>query len=174
MMADNIYDKSGRVRKARTHIRLDVEKGDAEPDNELPFVVGVMGDYSGNDSGLAKQPLRDRKFVPIDRFTFDSVMAGIAPGLKIQVQDTEREDEATFEAQLSFRTMNDFSPARVAEQIPQLKAMLEQREALKSLLAKLGSDPKVGDFLEEILSSTEKREKFLREVGRLAGEDSGS
>ncbi|MCY2965027.1 MAG: type VI secretion system contractile sheath small subunit [Planctomycetota bacterium] len=173
MAESNIWDKGERVRKARVHLKFDVETEGAYPADELPFVVGVMGDYSGNDSGAEFKPLRDRKFVDIDRDNFGSVMSRIAPGLKFRVKDELKGDGSEFEAQLAFRSLDDFLPSNVAAQIPQLKAMLDQRDKLKTLLSKLGSSPKAGDLMDEILKNTELQDQLRRELGEANGPTGG-
>ncbi|MFZ5604861.1 MAG: type VI secretion system contractile sheath small subunit, partial [Pseudomonadota bacterium] len=85
-MADSIHDKLKRVRKPRVHITYDVETGGAEQVKELPFVVGVMGDYSG-DNVENKKSLKDRKFVSIDRDNFNQVMSNIAPTASLKVDN---------------------------------------------------------------------------------------
>ena len=86
-MSSSIHDKLSRVRKPRVHIKYEVEKGDARIKVDLPFVVGVMGDFSGNPTQPLK-PLKDRKFVQIDRDNFNDVMKSMTPGLKMRVENT--------------------------------------------------------------------------------------
>src|SRR4029453_17790402 len=92
-MSSSIHDKLNRVRKPRVHITYDVETEGAQIQRELPFVVGIMGDFSG-DPTTALKPLADRKFTQIDRDNFNDVMANMAPGLKLKV-DNKLADDGT-------------------------------------------------------------------------------
>ena len=86
-MSASIHEKLNRVRKPRVHITYDVETEGAQVQRELPFVMGVLGDFSG-DPTMPLRPLSDRKFIQIDRDNFNDVMARIAPGLKLRVDNT--------------------------------------------------------------------------------------
>jgi type VI secretion system protein ImpB len=90
-VGSSIHDKLKRVRKPRVHITYEVETEGAAVVRELPFVVGVMGDFSGNPSEPLK-PLKDRKFVQIDRDNFNDVMARMTPGAKFKVDNTLAND----------------------------------------------------------------------------------
>src|SRR3954462_14111682 len=134
-MNNSIHDKLARVRKPRVHITYEVETEGAAILRELPFVVGVMGDYAGDPTEPLK-PLAERKFVQIDRDNFNDVMARIAPGLNIKVDNTLAGDNSQMAVDLKFKSMDDFDPAKVAEQVPALKAMLETRARLRDLMSK--------------------------------------
>ncbi|MEI8395635.1 MAG: type VI secretion system contractile sheath small subunit [Rhodospirillaceae bacterium] len=152
----SVHDKLERVRKPRVYIRFDVETEGAEPKNDLPFVVGVMGDYSGNDPGEALQPLRDRKFVQIDRDNFDTVLAKIAPGLKLKVDNTLANDGSQLPVNLQFRSMDDFEPGAVVNQVEPLRKMLEARNQLRDLLSKADNSQKLENILETILQDKDQ------------------
>jgi len=132
---NSIHDKLARVRKPRVHITYEVETEGAAILRELPFVVGVMGDYAG-DSTEPMKPLVERKFVQIDRDNFNDVMARIAPGLKLKIDNTLAGDGSQISVDLKFKSMDDFEPARIAEQVPALKALLETRSKLRDLVSK--------------------------------------
>jgi type VI secretion system protein ImpB len=117
----SVHDKLARVRKPRVHITYEVETEGAQIERELPFVVGVMGDFAGDPTEPLK-PLAERKFVQIDRDNFNDVMARIQPGLNIKVDNTLAGDGSQMAVNLKFRSMEDFEPAKVAEQVPALKA----------------------------------------------------
>lgn len=123
----SIHDKLERVRKPRVHIKYEVETDGAVVERELPFVVGVMGDFSGNPTEPLR-PLKDRKFVQIDRDNFNDVMARIAPELNLKVKNTLANDDSEFAVNLKFKSMDDFDPAHVAEQVPALKNLIETLE----------------------------------------------
>ncbi len=153
-----------RVRKPRVHITYDVEIGDAVVVKELPFVVGVMGDFTGNPTQPLK-PLQDRKFVSIDRDNFNDVMAQLAPGLNLKVPNTLKGDGSELSVQLKFSSIDDFEPARIVDQVDELKVLLEARNKLRDLLSATDRSPKLETELERILQSTEERKKLAGELG---------
>ena len=110
-MSASIHEKLSRVRKPRVHITYEVETEGAKVERELPFVVGVMGDFSGNPTKPLK-PLKDRKFVQIDRDNFNDVMARIDPGLNFKVDNTLNGDGSELAVELKFNSMDDFEPGR--------------------------------------------------------------
>src|SRR5215207_2565513 len=112
----SIQDKLERVRKPRVHITYQVETEGAQVEKELPFVVGVLGDFSGQPTEPLK-PLKDRKFTQIDRDNFNEVMARMTPGLNMKVENTLAGDGSEMAVQLKFGSMDDFDPAKVAGQI---------------------------------------------------------
>src|SRR5215813_1727368 len=111
-MSASIHDKLNRVRKPRVHITYDVETEGAEIQRELPFVVGVMGDFSGDPTTPLKA-LEDRKFAAIDRDNFNDVMASMAPGLKLKVDNKLADDGTQMGVDLKFKSMDDFEPAKI-------------------------------------------------------------
>jgi type VI secretion system protein ImpB len=154
-MSMNSKDKAnaGRVR-----ITYDVETGDATPKRELPFVVGVIGDFAGDRK---MPPLSERRFIDIDRKTFDTVLGGIAPTLELNVDNVLSrpeggEPETTIPVSLTFRKMEDFSPARVAEQVPAIKALKETRARLRELLTKANRSEELAALLKSVLTDTAK------------------
>ena len=122
-MSSSIHDKLNRVRKPRVHITYDVETEGAEIQRELPFVVGVMGDFSGDPTAPLK-PLADRKFIQIDRDNFNEVMANMTPGLKLKVDNKLANDGTQMAVDLKFNSMDDFEPARVAAQVPAANTLI--------------------------------------------------
>ncbi len=159
----SIHEKLERVRRPRVHIKYEVETEGAQVEKELPFVVGVLGDFSGHPTEPLK-PLKDRKFVQIDRDNFDDVLARMTPGLQFRVKNTLRGDESEFGVQLKFRTMEDFEPARVADQIPALKNLLAKRNQLRDLLAKADRSEELEVLLEQILQSDEEMKRLSAEL----------
>src|ERR1700740_1753693 len=125
-MSGSVHDKLARVRKPRVHITYEVETEGAEIMRELPFVVGIMGDFSGDPTAPLK-PLTDRKFVQIDRDNFNDVMASMTPGLKLKVDNKLADDGTQMSVDLKFSSIEDFEPARVVAQVPALAALLETR-----------------------------------------------
>jgi type VI secretion system protein ImpB len=146
------------------HITYDVETEGAAIVRELPFVVGVMGDYAGDPTEPMK-PLAERKFVQIDRDNFNDVMARVAPGLKLKVDNTLAGDDSQMAVELKFKSMDDFDPARVAEQVPALKAMLDTRARLRDLMSKADLSEELEGLLEEVLQDKSKLDSLSNELG---------
>src|SRR5438094_5641407 len=119
-MSKSIHDKLERVRKPRVHITYQVETEGAEVEKELPFVVGVMGDFSGKPTEPLK-PLKDRKFIQIDRDNFNDVMKRMTPGVSFRVENTLAGDGSELPVQLQFGALEDFEPAKVANQVEPLR-----------------------------------------------------
>ena len=142
-----------RVRKPRVHITYDVEVGNATVKKDIPFVVGVMGDFSGNPTQKLK-PLKDRKFVAIDRDNFNEVLASMTPGLNMKVENTLEGDGSELSVELKFKSMDDFSPARVAEQVEPLQKLMETRDQLKQLQAMADRDDSFEELLDETIRKT--------------------
>ena len=161
---NSIHDKLARVRKPRVHITYEVETEGAAILRELPFVVGVMGDYAG-DSTEPMKPLAERKFVQIDRDNLNDVMARIAPGLKLKIDNTLAGDGSQISVDLKFKSMDDFEPARIAEQVPALKALLETRSKLRDLVSKADRSEELENLLEQVLQDKAKLEALSAELG---------
>ncbi len=171
-MAESIHDKLKRVRKPRVHITYDVETGGAEQTKELPFVVGVMGDYSG-DNTKNKKPLKERKFVSIDRDNFNQVMGNVAPSVSMKVENTLAGDDSELAVDLQFNSMDDFHPTAIVNQVEPLKQLLEARNKLRDLMSKADRSEKLEGILEDILQNTDKVASISEELG-LGKKDEGS
>ncbi|MCC7157758.1 MAG: type VI secretion system contractile sheath small subunit [Bryobacterales bacterium] len=164
MAQESLQKKLSRVRPPRVHITYDVETGGAIEKRELPFVVGVLADLSGQP----EKPLpaiKDRKFVEIDRDNFDQVLGKVQPRLAFKVDNRLSEDDTKLGVELKFRSMEDFSPAQVAEQIPPLRRLLEARRALANLRASLIGNDQLEKLLADVLTSTEKLHQIGAEEG---------
>lgn len=168
-MAKSIQHKLDRVRKPRVHITYDVEIGDAVVKKELPFVMGVMGDFSGNPSTPPKA-LSQRKFVSIDRDNFNDVMKNISPELNIRVKNTLQGDDSEMAVKLRFSSLDDFEPARIVEQVPALKSLLDSRDKLRDLLTTMDQSEDLEAKLESILKDTAKVQQAAGELG-VSGSD---
>ncbi|RLU01772.1 type VI secretion system contractile sheath small subunit [Ketobacter sp.] len=163
-MADSIHDKLKRVRKPRVHITYDVETGGAEQVKELPFVMGVMGDYSG-DNTENKKSLKERKFVNIDRDNFNQVMGNINPTVSMKVENTLAGDDSEMAVDLSFKSMDDFDPTAIVNQVEPLKQLLEARNKLRDLMSKADRSEALEGILEDILQNTDKVASISQELG---------
>ena len=152
-MSDSLQKWVGRNRPPRVQITYDVEIGDAVEKKELPLVVGLLADLSGQP--LEPPPkLKDRRFVEIDRDNFNQVMAKIAPRLDLSVPDTLK-GEGNLRVELKFNDFDQFHPEAIARQIPRLAKLLEARQQLRDLLAKLDGNDELDALLENILQNTE-------------------
>lgn len=163
-MADSVHDKLKRVRKPRVHITYDVETEGAQEVRELPFVVGVMGDFSG-DSAVAKKSLKERKFIDLKKDKFDQVMAKIEPGVKMKVENTLEKNGKEFEVNLKFRSMDDFEPEKVVEQVEPLRRLMETRNRLRDLMAKADGSEQLEGLLEQILQDSAKIANLREQLG---------
>jgi len=163
-MAESIHEKLKRVRKPRVHITYEVETEGAEILRELPFVVGIMGDFSG-DPTEALRPLSDRKFIQIDRDNFNDVMTRMTPGLNIRVANKLADDGSEMAVALKFNSIEDFEPGRVAEQVPALKALLETRNKLRDLMSKVDRSEQLENLLEQILKNEGELKSLSGELG---------
>lgn len=170
MARESTQHKLDRVRAPRVQITYDVEIGNAIEMKELPFVMGVLGDFSGQpENPLAA--MRDRKFVEINPDNFDSVLKGMAPRLSYSVDNKLSSDPnaGQVKVDLRFEKMEDFSPEKVAEQVKPLKELLDLRTRLSDLRGSLQGNDKLDDILVKVLSNTDERDKLKAELGK-AGE----
>ena len=163
-MSASIHDKLNRVRKPRVHITYQVETEGAEVVRELPFVVGVMGDFSG-DPTAPLRPLADRKFTAIDRDNFNDVMASMNPGLKLRVDNTLSDAGGEMAVDLKFKSIEDFEPARVAQQVPALAALMETRAKLRDLMSKVDRSEELENLLEQVLKSEDELKSLSGQLG---------
>lgn len=163
-MADSVHDKLKRVRKPRVHITYDVETENGQELKELPFVVGVMGDFSG-DSEVPKKSFKERKFVDLKKDKFDQVMSRIEPAVKMKVENTLEKNGKEFEVNLKFRSMEDFEPERVVEQVEPLRKLMETRNQLRDLMAKADGSEQLESLLEQILGDQDKLNQLHAQLG---------
>jgi type VI secretion system protein ImpB len=157
-----------RVRRPRVQITYDVETEGATEKKELPFVVGVLADLSGQPKEALK-PMKEREFTPIDRDNIDQVLEKAAPRVAVKVQDRITGKDQKLAVELNFRCLEDFEPARVAEQVGPLRELLEMRQALTNLLGKMEGNDKLEQQLSEVLSSQDKAIALAKEMGIEAG-----
>jgi type VI secretion system protein ImpB len=161
----SIHDRLERVRKPRVHIKYEVETEGAAVEKELPFVVGVMGDFSGNPTA-AKTPLKNRKFVKIDRDNFDKVMRQVAPELNLTVDNLlEKGTSQEMKVSLHFKSMEDFSPGNIAAQVPALKRLLETRNKLRDLMSKVDRSEDLESLIEQVLKEKDQLNRLSSDLG---------
>jgi type VI secretion system protein ImpB len=163
-MSASIHEKLARVRRPRVHITYEVETEGAQLVRELPFVVGVIGDFSG-DPTQPLRPFAERKFIQIDRDNFDDVMQRLAPGLKLKVENKLAGDGSTMPVDLRFNAIEDFEPGRVLDQVPALRALLETRNRLRDLMSKADRSEDLELLLEQILKDKGNLATISGELG---------
>jgi type VI secretion system protein ImpB len=155
----SVQKKLQKIRPPRVQMTYDVEIGDAIENKELPLVVGVVGDFGGN-SDVPQKRLKERSFVGIDRDNFDEVMKGIEPRAQFRVNNELTGEGGQFAVDLTFRSMDDFRPESVVNQVEPLKKLLEARTKLADLRNKLAGNDKLEDLLNDVLNSTETMAKL--------------
>ncbi len=163
-MSDGIHDRLGRTRPPRVHLKYKVWVGDAEKELELPFVVGVVGDFSLNPTQPLR-PLRERRFIEINRDNFDEIMKRMAPGVNMRVENTLEGDGSEIGVQLKFSSMKDFEPAAIVDQVPALKKLQEARDQLKALLSRVDRSPDLEEIVEKYLKNPDDIKKLSAELG---------
>ncbi|MGK5030044.1 type VI secretion system contractile sheath small subunit [Janthinobacterium sp. DSP2-3-3] len=152
---ESVQKRLQKVRPPRVQMTYDVEIGDAIENKELPFVMGVVGDFGGN-SEVEQKRLKDRKFIGIDRDNFDEVLKGVEPRAAFGVSNELSDEGGQLRVDLRFKSLNDFRPEAVVEQVAPLRRLLEARTKLADLRNKLAGNDKLEDLLNDVLNSTEK------------------
>jgi type VI secretion system protein ImpB len=173
-MAESTQQVLSRVRPPRVQITYDVEIGGAIEKKQLPFIVGILADLSGQPS----EPLpkvKDRKFVEIDRDNFDDVLEAAAPRLAIRVPNKLKPDaNEMLNVELKFKSMDDFGPVAVVQQIEPLRKLFEARNRLRDLLTKLDGNDELDAILREVVASTEEQTKLRGELAATAATGDGA
>jgi type VI secretion system protein ImpB len=170
MARESSQHKLDRVRPPRVHITYDVEVGDAIEIKELPFVLGVLGDFTG----MPEQPLprlRDRKFVEINPDNFDKVLEAMNPHIAYQVENklSEDPDAGQLRVNLNFRSLDDFEPEAVAKQVKPLKELLDLRSKLSDLRGSLMGNDKLEEALLGLAGDPGKLAKMKGEIAPEGG-----
>jgi type VI secretion system protein ImpB len=166
MARQSTQHKIDRVRPPRVQITYDVEVGDAIEIKELPFVMGVMGDFTGQPTETLAR-LKDRKFVEVNPDNFDSVLANMKPHLAFSVENKLSEDPnaGNLKVNLDFKSMDDFSPENVARQVGPLRELLELRDRLRDLRGNMQGNDKLEELLREAVTDKDKLAKLRTEMG---------
>lgn len=166
-MNKSVHDKLKNTRKPRVHITYDVEGDSGTAKRELPFVVGVMGDYAGNKPGEPVKALKERKFINVDNDNIDDVMSKIKPGLEFHVEDVLSGNEGSnMGVSLDFRQMDDFRPESIVEQVEPLRQLLETRNKLRDLMTKVDRSEELEEILEKALQDQGALKKILDESSK--------
>ena len=173
-MADSTQKKLERVRPPRIQISYEVETGGAMEMKELPFLMGVMGDFTGQPTEPLPK-LKERKFVEVTPDNFDDVLASMKPHLAFAVENklSEESDAPKLGIDLNFRSMDDFSPDAVARQVKPLRELLELRTQLSDLRGSLQTNEKLDEVLQSTLGDADKMSKLRAELGITEGGSNG-
>ena len=166
-MAQSVQKKLEKVRPPRVHVSYDVETGGAIEIKELPFVMGVLGDFSGQPVDPLPR-LKDRRFVEVTPDNFDSVLESMKPHLAFSVENKLSEDPEApkLKVDLNFKSMDDFGPESVARQVGPLRELLELRDRLSDLRGSMQGNDKLEELLRESVSDKEKLAKLRAELGK--------
>jgi len=170
-MPESVFDRKARVRPPRVHITYEVETGGAMVLKEIPFVMGVLADLSGQPAE-ALPKLKDRKFVEIDRDNFDDVLKSAKPRLALRVDNTLKGDGSELALELNFQKLADFRPENVVKQVAPLAKLQEVRNQLKDLLGRLEGNDRLEELLNAISDNSAVRDK-LKGVLIAEGGDKG-
>jgi type VI secretion system protein ImpB len=163
MISQSIHAKLSRVRKPRVHITYDVETEGAVIQKELPFVVGVIGEFSGKPT-TPLPPLKDRKFVQIDRDNFNEVLERMRPALSFKAPNLLKGDGSDFLVELNFESMEDFEPGQVARKIGDIATLLDVRSKLQELLTKADRSSDLENLLEQIVQNENMRKELASDI----------
>ena len=161
---ESLQHKIDRVRPPRVQITYDVEVGGAIELKELPFVVGVMGDFVGKpEEPLA--PFKNRKFVEIDPDNFNQVLAGMKPRLAFTTDNKLQDDGSKMGVELKFNSLEDFEPDNVVQQVEPLRKLVEARQKLADLRSKMDGNEKLETMLEDIIQNADKQKELSDALG---------
>ena len=165
---ESLQHKLERVRPPRVNITYDVEIGGAIQLKELPFVIGVMGDFVGKpDEPLPA--LKQRKFVEIDPDNFNQVMAGMKPRLAYSVENKLQNDGSKLGVELKFNGIEDFEPDNIVNQVEPLRKLVEARQKLADLRSKMDGNEKLESILEDVISNADKQKQLSDALGTGGG-----
>ena len=167
---ESLQHKIDRVRPPRIQITYDVEVGGAIEMKELPFVIGVMGDFVGKP----EEPLpalKNRKFVEIDADNFNQVLSGMKPRLAFTVDNKLQDDGSKMGVELKFNDIEDFEPDKIAQQVEPLRKLVEARQRLSDLRSKMDGNEKLESMLEDIMSDEGKQKELSDAIGSSEGDE---
>lgn len=160
---ESVQKRLQRIRPPRVQLTYDVEVGDGKEVKELPFVIGVLGDFSAA-SELEKTKLKDKKFINVDLDNIDEVMQSLAPRATFQVENTLTEEGGRMSVDLTFNSMQDFRPENVVQQVDPLRKLVEARERLTDLRNKISNNERLEDLLDEVLQNTDQVRRLNAEA----------
>ena len=161
---ESIQQKLKRVRPPRVQITYDVEIGGAMELKELPFVVGVLGDFSGQPAQQLPR-VKDRKLIEIDRDNFDQVLAGMAPRLAMRVDNKLTNDGSKMNVEMRFNSLQDFEPDNVVQQVEPLRKLVDARQKLRDLLSKTDGNDKLEEMLQNVMQNANAQKQLAQSLG---------
>ena len=161
---ESLQHKIERIRPPRINITYDVEVGGAIELKELPFVLGVLGDFVGNPEE-ALPAFKQRKFVEIDPDNFNQVMAGMKPRLAFSVENKLQEDGSKLGVEIKFNNIEDFDPDNIVQQVEPLRKLVEARQKLSDLLSKMDGNEKLETMLNDVISNADKQKELSDSLG---------
>ncbi len=167
---ESLQHKIDRVRPPRIQITYDVEVGGAIEMKELPFVIGVMGDFVGKPEDDLPA-LKNRKFVEIDADNFNQVLSGMKPRLAYTVENKLQDDGSKMGVELKINDMEDFEPDKIVQQVEPLRKLVEARQKLSDLRSKMDGNEKLESMLEDIISDADKQKELSEALGTGEGEE---
>ena len=163
---ESLQHKIERIRPPRINITYDVEVGGAIEMKELPFVLGVMGDFVGNPDPDDPLPVfKQRKFVEIDPDNFNQVMAGMKPRLAFSVDNKLQENGSKIGVELKFNNIEDFNPDNVVQQVEPLRRLVEARQKLSDLLSKMDGNEKLENMLNDVIANADQQKALSDSLG---------
>ena len=165
---ESLQHKLDRVRPPRVQITYDVEVGGAIELKELPFVVGVLGDFVGKPEE-ALPALKNRKFVEIDPDNFNQVLAGMKPRVAFSSDNKLLDDGSKIGIDLKFNSIEDFEPDSIVQQVDPLRKLVEARQKLSDLRSKMDGNDKLESMLNDVISNADKQKELSDALG-LGGE----
>jgi type VI secretion system protein ImpB len=161
---ESIQHKIDRIRPPRVQITYDVEVGGALELKELPFVVGVLGDFVGKPEE-ALPGVKQRKFIEVDRDNFDQVLAGMKPRLAFTTENKLQDDGSKMGVELKFNSMEDFEPDQIVQQVEPLRKLVDARQKLSDLLSKMDGNDKLETLLNDVLANADKQKELSDALG---------
>lgn len=167
---ESLQHKLDRVRPPRVQITYDVEVGGAIELKELPFVVGVLGDFVGKPEE-ALPALKNRKFVEIDPDNFNQVLSGMKPRVSFSTDNKLQDDGSKIGVDLRFNSIEDFEPDNIVQQVEPLRKLVEARQKLSDLRSKMDGNDKLEAMLNDVISNSDKQKELSDALG--LGDEAG-
>jgi type VI secretion system protein ImpB len=161
---ESLQHKLERVRPPRVNITYDVEVGGAIELKELPFVLGVLGDFVGKP----EEPLpalKNRKFIEIDQDNFNQVLAGMKPRVAFTTDNKLQDDGSKMGVDLKFKSIEDFEPDNIVQQVEPLRRLVEARQKLSDLRSKMDGNDKLESMLEDIINNADQQKQLSDSLG---------
>ncbi len=167
MARESVHAKLERVRPPRVHVTYNVEIGDAIELKEIPFVMGVLADLSGQPAEPLPR-LQDRRFVEITPDNFDAVLAKMNPRVAFSVENRLSDDASAgnIGIDLTFKSMDDFEPEQVARRVKPLKELMDLRTKLSDLVGTLQGNEKLEHLLQDVINDSKKLDQVRKELAK--------